>query len=174
MSAAGTLDSNNALVYQVYHHLSHVFTLNHDQSIMMWEIEMLYIFNIFSYLTNSFCLNPKMRPPLINSHSFMKALTNQKSRTVSSWLLIGLNLPRMWINWKWSHFWAPCCKTTRRLSIDWIMHLSTAIPGGSGGVSPGIYAGMTRDLSTLFDNCKPDVGGLVWFCTFVAGSPRDL
>ena len=28
----------------------------------------------------------------INSHSFMQTLTNQKSRTVSSWLLIGLNL----------------------------------------------------------------------------------
>ena len=132
MSAAGTLDSNNALVYQVYHHLSYVFILNHDQSMMMWEIEMLYIFNIFSYLTNSFCLSPKVWPSLINSHSFMKALTNQKSRTVSNWLLIGLNLPRMRINWKRSHFWAPCCKTARRLSIDWIMHLSTAIPGGGG------------------------------------------
>ena len=141
MSAAGTLDSNNVLVYQVYHHLSHVFILNHDQSMMMWEIEMLYIFNIFSYLTNSFCLSPKVWPSLINSHSFMKALTNQKSRTVSSWLLIRLNLPRTWINWKRSHFWAPCCKTTRRLSIDWIMHLSTAIPGGGGGSIPGDIRG---------------------------------
>ena len=33
-----------------------------------------------------------MRAPLINSHSFMQTLTNQKSTTVSSWLLIGLNL----------------------------------------------------------------------------------
>ena len=40
----------------------------------------------------------------------MKTLTNQKSRTVSSWLLFGLNLhERMWINQKRSHFWAPCC-----------------------------------------------------------------
>ena len=41
----------------------------------------------------------------------MQALTNQKSRTVSSCLLIGLNLyEKMWINKKQSHFWALCCK----------------------------------------------------------------
>ena len=34
----------------------------------------------------------KVWPPLISSHSFMQTLTNQKWRTVSSWLLIGLNL----------------------------------------------------------------------------------
>ena len=40
----------------------------------------------------------------------MQTLTNQKSRTVFSWLLIGLNLyKRMWINQKRSDFWAPCC-----------------------------------------------------------------
>ena len=56
-----------------------------------------------------------MWPPLINSHSFMQTLTNQKSKTVSSWLLIGLNLyERMWINQKRSHFWAPCCKEYQR------------------------------------------------------------
>ena len=45
------------------------------------------------------------------SHSFMQTLTNQKSRTVSSWLLIGLNLyERMWKNQKRYHFLAPCCK----------------------------------------------------------------
>ena len=33
-----------------------------------------------------------MRPPLNNSHSSKQTLTNQKSRAVSSWLLIGLNL----------------------------------------------------------------------------------
>ena len=50
---------------------------------------------------------PKVWPPLINSPSFTQTLTNQKSRTVSSWLLIGLNLhERMWINQKRS----PCCK----------------------------------------------------------------
>jgi len=36
--------------------------------------------------------SPKGWPPVINSHSFMQKLINQKSRTVSSWLLIGLNL----------------------------------------------------------------------------------
>ena len=36
--------------------------------------------------------SPKVWPHLINTHSFMQTLTNQKSRTVSSWLLIGLNL----------------------------------------------------------------------------------
>ena len=44
---------------------------------------------------------------LLNSHSFMQTLTNQMSRTVSSWPLIGLKLHvRMWINQKRSHFWA--------------------------------------------------------------------
>ena len=33
--------------------------------------------------------SPKVCPPLINSN---KELTNQNSRTVASWLLIGLNL----------------------------------------------------------------------------------
>ena len=36
--------------------------------------------------------SPEVLPPLINSHSFMQTLANQKSRAVSSWLLIGLNL----------------------------------------------------------------------------------
>ena len=54
----------------------------------------------------------KVWPPLINSHSFTQTLTNQKSKTVSSWLLIGLNLyERMWINQKLSHCWAPCRKS---------------------------------------------------------------
>ena len=54
---------------------------------------------------------PKVWPPLINSHSFVQTLTNQKSRTVSSWLLIELNLyERMWISQKRPHFWAPYCK----------------------------------------------------------------
>ena len=49
--------------------------------------------------TGYFSKRPKVWPPLINTHSFIKALTNQRSRTVSSWLLIGLNLhERTWIN----------------------------------------------------------------------------
>ena len=56
MSAAWTLALNNALVYQVYHRLSRVFILNYDQSMMTWEKKIFYIFNIFSYLTNSFFL----------------------------------------------------------------------------------------------------------------------
>ena len=56
------------------------------------------------------------------------------------------------------------------------MHLSAAIRGG--GVTPGTYAGMAWDLSTLFHNFKPGIGGLDCFCTFVEGSrgedPRDL
>ena len=61
--------------------------------------------------TNELCLtfilliaiarSPKVWPPLINSHSFMQTLTNQKSRTVCSWLMIRLNQSlRMWINQK--------------------------------------------------------------------------
>ena len=57
------------------------------------------------------------------------------------------------------------------------MHLSAANRGG-GGVTPGTYVGMAWDLSTLFNNLKPGMGGLDCFCTFVAGSPgedpRDL
>ena len=46
----------------------------------------------------------KVWPPLINLHSFMQTLTHQKSRTVSSWLLIGLSLyERMWVNQKQAH-----------------------------------------------------------------------
>ena len=52
--------------------------------------------------------SPKVWPALINSHFFVQTLTNQKSRTVSSWLLIELNLyERMWISKKRPHFWAP-------------------------------------------------------------------
>ena len=55
--------------------------------------------------------SPKVWPPLINSHSFVQTLTNQKPRTVSSWLLIKLNLyERMWLRKKRPHFWAPYCK----------------------------------------------------------------
>ena len=48
-----------------------------------------------------------------------------------------------------------------------------------GRVIPGRYAGMARDLSTLFVNFKPGIwwggggGGLDCFCTFVAGSPGE-
>ena len=61
-----------------------------------------------------------------------------------------------------------------------VMHLSVAIPGvgGGGGVTPGTYAGMARDWSSLFFNFKPGMGRLDCFCTFVAASPvedpRDL
>ena len=53
---------------------------------------------ISSHLT---ARSPKVSPSLISSHSFMRTLTNQKSKTVSSGLLIGLNLyERMWISKK--------------------------------------------------------------------------
>ena len=49
---------------------------------------------------------------------------------------------------------------------------------GGGGVTPGTYAGMARDWSSLFFNFKPGMGRLDCFCTFVAASPvedpRDL
>ena len=54
------------------------------------------------------------------------------------------------------------------------MHLSAAIPGRGGrGVTPGTYGDMARDLSSLFDNFKPWMGGLDCFCTFVAGFPGE-
>ena len=55
------------------------------------------------------------------------------------------------------------------------MDLSAAIPRGGGWVTPETYAGMERNLSTLFANFKPGMGGLDRFCTFVAGEdPRDF
>ena len=72
------------------------------------EINDVIRVNVFHFI-RSF----KEWPPLINPHSFMQTLTNQKTRAVSSWLLIGLNLHErmcsMGINQKQSHFWAPCC-----------------------------------------------------------------
>ena len=63
--------------------------------------------------------SPKVWPPLINSHSFMQTLTNQKLGKGSSWLLIGLNLhKRMCINQKRSHFWVPGCKETWPITAD--------------------------------------------------------
>ena len=44
------------------------------------------------------------------------------------------------------------------------MHLKAAIPWRN----PGTYAGMARDLSTLFDDFKPGMGGLDCFCTWIA------
>ena len=50
--------------------------------------------------------------------------------------------------------------------------------GGGRGITPGAYAGMARDLSTLSVHFKPWMERLDCFYTFVAGSsgkdPRDL
>ena len=75
--------------------------------------------------------SPKVWPPLINSHSFMQTLTNQKLRTVSSWLLIGLNLPKkMWINQKRSHFWALCCNKLNYYLSFFLNFLFTSLLDG--------------------------------------------
>ena len=53
--------------------------------------------------------------PLIYSHPCMQTSTSQKSRRVSSWLLIGLNLyERMWLKQKRSHLWASYCNVLWR------------------------------------------------------------
>ena len=57
--------------------------------------------------------------------------------------------------------------------IDWFVFPNALISGHPGGVSPGKYAGMARDWSTLIDNFKPGMGGLDSSCTFVAGSPGE-
>ena len=44
---------------------------------------------------------------------------------------------------------------------------------GRGGGTSGTYAGLALELSTLFVNFKPGMGGLDCFCTFVAGFPRE-
>ena len=65
----------------------------------------------------------------LSSHSFMQTLTNQKSRTVSSWLLIGWNLyERMWINKKRSHFWAPCCSQTSLVNNRYYHSMQIFLP----------------------------------------------
>ena len=50
------------------------------------------------------------------------------------------------------------------------MHLSLIYQRPSRGVTPGTFASMARDLSTVVVNFKPGMGGLECFCTFVAGS----
>ena len=58
-----------------------------------------------------------MWPPLINSNSFMQTLTNQKSRTVSSWLLIGpICTKNVNTSKASSNVWAPCCNLVNLLS----------------------------------------------------------
>ena len=54
-----------------------------------------------------------------------------------------------------------------------VLHLSVAIRGGGGGTL-GTYAGMARDLSTLCDNFKPEIGGLDCFCTSAGSRWEDL
>ena len=72
---------------------------------------------------------PKVWPPLINSHFFMQTLTNQKSRTVSSCVLIGLSLyERMWINQKRPHFWVPCCNAQAIETNYWWSVLRKELP----------------------------------------------
>ena len=54
-----------------------------------------------------------------------------------------------------------------------VMHLSAAIPGKGGGgedLNLGTFVGMAWNLSTLFINFKPWMGGFDCFCTFVARS----
>ena len=56
-----------------------------------------------------------------------------------------------------------------------LMHLSAAIPGG---VTPGTYGGIARDLLTFVANFWPRTGALDRFCTTAARytekDPRDL
>ena len=65
-----------------------------------------------------------------------------------------------------------------KTSVSDLMHLSAAIGGGGGGITPGTYAGMVRDLLTSVAYFKPGMGASGCFCTFVARSPgkdpRDL
>ena len=51
--------------------------------------------------------------------------------------------------------------------------LISSHPGGGGG-EPRTYAGMARNLSTMFANFNPGMGGLDRFCTFVAGEARGI
>ena len=44
-----------------------------------------------------------------------------------------------------------------------LMHFSAAIPGG--GVTPGTYGGITRDLLAFVANVWPMTGALDRFCT---------
>ena len=99
-STYSTEDTFKILAAEVLTHLL-------DTSDLKWKISHFhhYCSNLDSHHEVTTARKPKEWPPLINSPYFMQKLTNQKSRTVSSWLLIGLNLhKRMWINQKQSHF----------------------------------------------------------------------
>ena len=59
------------------------------------------------------------------------------------------------------------------------MHLSAAIRGGGGGgVTPGTYGGIARDLLAFVTNGWPRTGALDRFCTsearYTGKDPRDL
>ena len=85
--------------------------------------------------------------PVMNSHSVMPKLTNQKLRKVSSWLLIGLNLhERMWINQKPSHFCTPCCNVcswTKGLMILALLGYSRKNPHPPDGWGPFLTPPLT-------------------------------
>ena len=57
------------------------------------------------------------------------------------------------------------------------MHLSAATPGG-GGVTPGTYGGIARDLLAFVANVWPGTGASDRFCTsqarYTGKDPRDL
>lgn len=57
----------------------------------------------------------------------MQSLYNQKATGSCLWLLIGLWLhKRMWINYKWPHFWASCCDLSPaklRVKTDFLVQI---------------------------------------------------
>jgi len=58
-----------------------------------------------------------------------------------------------------------------------LMHLSAAIAGGGGGLTPGTYGGIARNLLIFVANFWPGTGALDRFCTsdarYMGKDPRD-
>ena len=130
-----------------------------------------------SYLRGLSCLvvitarSPKVWPPLINSHSFMQRyLTNQKSRRVSSWLLIGLNLhERMWINQS-GHRSGLFAVKAKNCYTNWFLATIKWGPARGRGGSHVAHLNLITSRVVVYKCLSP----IVSFAVIVAIWPREI
>ena len=114
---------------------------------------------------------PKVWPPLINSHSFMQRyLTNQKSRRVSSWLLIGLNLhERMGINQS-GHTSGLFAVKAKNCYTNWFLATIKWGPARGRGGSHVAHLNLITSRVVVYKCLSPIVG----FAVTVAIWPREV